>query len=133
MALVGSGSALDLINLGDYEGRLDEGDRGLLELDLRWGVSGQVAGQLQSRLSQAGVADARVVRASSMLRVYWTKGFPWLAVIVAAVLAMLVIVILILAFRLFRVVAEVIPPVPLAIGLIAAAVLTVVVLSKQRR
>ncbi len=133
MDLVGSGSALELMNLGDYEGRLGEGDRALLELDLRLGVSRDAAEQLQFRLRHAGVTDARVVSAGSVLKVYFTKGFPWLAVIAAAILAMLVIVILILAFRLFREVAEVIPPVPLAIGLIAAAVLTVVVLSEQRR
>ncbi len=132
MDLVGSGSALELLNLGDYEGRLDEGDRGLLELDLRLRLSGQVAGELESRLMQAGVTDARVARAGSLLRIYWTKGFPWLAVIAAAIVAIIVLIILVLGFRLFREVAKVIPPVPLAIGLIAAAVLTVVVLSKRR-
>ena len=133
MDLIATGSALELGNLGDYEGRLDEGDRGLLELDLRWGVSGQAAGELQSRLSRAGVTDARVARAGSVLRIYWTKGFPWLAVIAAAIVAIIVLIILVVGFRLFREVAKVIPPVPLAIGLIVAAVLTVVVLSKQRR
>ncbi len=133
MDLVATGSALELMNLGDYEGRLDEGDRGLLELDLRAAVSQQIGRDLESRLIQAGVTDARVVAAGSVMRIYFTKGFPWLAVIAVAVVAMIVLIILVIGFRIFRDVAEVIGPVPLSIGMIAVAVLGVVVLSKQRR
>ncbi len=132
MDLVATGNALELMNLGDYEGRLDEGDRGLLELDLRAAVSQQMGRDLESRLIQAGVTDARVVTAGSVMRIYFTKGFPWLAVIAVAIVAMIVLIILVIGFRIFRDVAEK-APVALSIGMIAAAVLGMVVLARQRR
>jgi len=130
--LVGTGNALQLMNLGEYEGRLEEGDRGALELDLRLPVSDGVARELESRLIQAGVTDARVVTGSPLLRIYWTKGMPWLAVIAAVIVGLIVILILVLGFRLFREVVAVIPPVPLTIGLIALSVLGIMVLSRRK-
>lgn len=131
--MIATGNAFELTKLSGYEEQFAEQDRGVLELDLRLPVSQNVASQLEDKLRQAGVQGLSVVTASPMIRVYFTKGFPWLAVIVAAVLGLIAIVILIVGWRLFREVAAVIPPVPLAIGLIAALVLGIMVLARGKR
>jgi hypothetical protein len=104
--LCASGGILDAAGIGNYENYLDEGQRGLLELDLRLPVSQGVAQELESKLRQAGVEDVRVTTASPLMRVYFRKGFPWLAVIVAAIAAIAILAVMIVGWRLFR---EVIP------------------------
>ena len=66
--LVASGNLLDALELDWYENRLAEGDRGLLELDLRLPVSQDIASQLENQLRQRGVAGVRVTTASPLLR-----------------------------------------------------------------
>lgn len=107
--LIASGGLTDLNSLVRYEGQLAEGDGGLLELDLRLPVSQGVASELENKLRQAGIPDVRVVTASPLLQVYFRKGFPWLAVIAAAILGLIVLAILIMGWRLFK---EVIPALP---------------------
>ncbi len=131
--IIATGNAFELTKLSGYEEQFAEQDRGVLELDLRLPVSQNIASQLEDKLRQAGVQGLSVVAASPMIRVYFTKGFPWLAVIVAAVLGLIAIVILIVGWRLFREVAAVIPPVPLAIGLIAALVLGIMLVARGKR
>jgi len=104
--LIGSGGILDIDSLSEYEGGLGEGNRAVLELDLRLPVSQNIASELESRLRQAGVEEVSVSTASPLLRVYFKKGFPWLAVIAATILAMIVLAILIIGWRLFK---EVVP------------------------
>jgi len=130
--LLASGGILDATQFSQYESYLGEGDRGLVELDLRLPVSQGVAAELESKLRQAGVTDVRVVTASPMLRVYFRKGFPWLAVIAATVLAMVVLAVMIVGWRLFK---EVVPPglQPLAggLGLVLLLTLGVVILARR--
>ena len=126
---IGSGGLLDATELSSYESQLAEGDRALLELDLRLPVSASVAQTLEDQLKQRGIPEVRVVTASPMLRIYWRKGFPWLFVIATLVL---LLAILIIGWRLFKEVAAVIPPVPLSIGLIALIVLGIVILARRR-
>ena len=106
---VAQGGPLDTYELGSYESYLDEGQRGLLELDLRLSVSQSVASELESRLRQAGVEDVSVRTASPMLRIQFRKGFPWLAVISAAILGMIALAILIVGWRFFREVVNTVP------------------------
>ena len=126
---IASGGILDATELASYESQLAEGDRALLELDLRLPVSAGVAQTLEDQLKQRGIPEVRVVTASPMLRIYWRKGFPWLFVIATLVL---LLAILIIGWRLFKEVAAVIPPVPLSIGLIALIVLGIVILARRR-
>ena len=131
--LVGSGGILDAAELSQYEASLAEGQRGLLELDLRLPVSASVAAQLENELRQRGVLDVSVSTASPMLRVSWRKGFPWLAVIAAVVLGLVILAILIIGWRIFR---EVVPKglQPLVgTGLIVAGIALVGLIVLRRR
>jgi len=105
-SLIASGGILDACKLGEYEGYLAEGDRALLELDLRMPVSTTTARELEDRLKQAGVEDVGVTTAGPTLRIYFRKGFPWLAVIAGIVLGMIVLAVLVVGWRLYK---EVIP------------------------
>lgn len=100
--LLGSGGILDAIQIGNYESYIAEGERGLLELDLRLPVSQSIASQLESQLKSRGIPGVSVRTASPMLQISWLKGFPWLVVIVAAVLALIVLAILIVGWRLYH-------------------------------
>ena len=113
---IASGGILEAWQLSQYEGYLPEGDRGMLELDLRLPVSQSVALELETQLKQAGVEEVSVTTASPMLRITFRKGFPWLAVIAATILAMIILAVLIVGWRLFK---EIVPEEwqPLAGGL----------------
>ena len=104
--LVKSGGFLDLAKLKNYESEFEEGQRGRLDIDLRYVVPQSVAGELQNRLKQAGVEECRVERGSPQLKVYFKKGFPWLAVIAATILALVVLAVLIIGWSLFK---EIVP------------------------
>jgi len=106
---VAAGSFWQLTDLRQYESYFEEGDRGMLELDLRLPVSEGVAQDLEDKLRKAGVADVKVRTASPMLQIFFKKGFPWLAIIAAIILGLIVLAILIVGFRLFREVPEAVP------------------------
>lgn len=114
---VAEGSFWQLANLSQYEPYFEEGDRGLLELDLRLPVSEGVAQDLEDMLIEAGVPDVKVRTASPMLRIFFKKGFPWLAVIAAIIIGLIVLAILIVGFRLFREVPGAVPLFAIAGGL----------------
>lgn len=118
--LVKSGGFLDLVNLRNYENYFEEGQRGRLDIDLRYAVTQSVAGELQNRLSQAGVEEARVVTASPQLKVYFRKGFPFLAVIAAIILALAILAVMILGWRLYKeIIPESLQPLVGTFGLLA--------------
>lgn len=124
---IASGGAFDLANLGSYESYLDEGDKGMLELDLTMPVPQGVADTLETQLRQAGVEGVRVTTASPRLRIYFTKGFPWLAVIAGVVLGLVVLAIMIVGWSLYK---EVISAIPgggaVSLGIIAAVTILVI-------
>jgi len=132
--LLASGGILDAQQFSQYESYLGEGDRGLVELDLRLPVSQSVASELENKLKQAGVEDVRVPTASPMLRVYFRKGFPWLAIIAATILGIVILAVMIVGWRLFK---EVVPPglQPLVggLGLVLLLTLGVVILARRVR
>jgi len=105
--LVAEGSVTSLINLPQYEEELPEGSYNMLELALRLPVSDGVAQTLEDALVEAGIPDVKVVNFQNPhLQIYFTKGFPWLAVIVALVL---VAAILIISWRLLTYIGSVAP------------------------
>lgn len=104
---IASGNLLDAGELLGYEASgIDEGQRGLLSLDLRAAIPQSIVSQLQNELKQRGVAEAQVSTGSPILNISWRKGSPWLGVIVAAILGLIVLAILIVGWRLFREVVE---------------------------
>lgn len=132
--LIGSGGILDAVELSSYESQLAEGDKALIELDLRLPVSQGIASELAEKLRQAGVQGVSVTTASPLLRIYFKKGFPWLAVIAAAVLGLIVLAILIIGWRLFKDVVPVgLQPIVAGLGLILIIVLGIILLARRRR
>jgi hypothetical protein len=107
---IGSGGIVDAQELSDLEGYIDEGQKGKIEFNLRWDVSADIANRLQQELNNRGVSEANVTTGDKSLMVTYRKGFPWLAVIVSAILALIVLAILIIGWRLFKDVAAVAGP-----------------------
>ncbi len=103
---VASGSILDSGQISDYDDYLEEGQRGQLELDLRVTPSSWMVSELQSRLVNAGMEEVQVSTGSPLIRISYRKGFPWLAVIVAAVLALTILAVLIIGWRFYREVVQ---------------------------
>lgn len=134
--LLGQGGLLDADDLARYEGSLDEGDKALLEVDLRLPVSAGIASELQTRLRQAGVEDARVTTASPLVRVYFKKGFPWLAVIAAVILGLIILAVLIVGWRLYK---DVTPDIPggattlFWVGMVVLGVGILIYLGRRRK
>lgn len=130
--LIASGGLTELSGLTQYEGYLAEGDKGLFELDLRMPVSPSVASELETKLRQAGMPDVRVATASPRLWIYFRKGFPWLAVIAAAVLGLIILAVLIIGWRLFKeVVPEGLQPIVGGGGLMLLLGLGIILLSRR--
>jgi len=100
--LIGEGGIIDFSEAYQLEGEIAEGQKALMELDLRLPVSQGVAQELEDRLKEAGVEGCRVTTASPLIKIYFTKGFPWLPVIVGVILAMATLVILIIGWRIFK-------------------------------
>jgi len=129
--LVASGGFWDLSNLGGYESQLAEGDKGLLELDLTVPVSAGVAQTLEDQLKAAGVTGVSVTTASPKLRIYFTKGFPWLAMIAAIILGLVVLAVLIVGWRLYKDVFPTPPPWPVSAAIIIAVVIGAVLVARR--
>jgi multidrug efflux pump subunit AcrB len=113
------------MDLATYEGQLGEGQRALIEVDLRlsppsWAISG-----LEDQLKARGIPDVSVNSASPMVQIHFRKGFPWLAIIAAVILATIVLAVLIVGWRLFR---EVIGTLPLSMQGLAVGLIIIVVL-----
>ena len=129
--LVASGNVLALANLGQWESQLDEGDKALLELDLRLPVSQDIASKLEEQLRQWGVPEVRVTTASPMLKIFFRKGFPWLAVLAAVILGLIVLAVLIVGWRLFKEIGAIlgegglVPALILGAGLLLGAIILV--------
>ena len=129
---VADGNAFELANLDNYEGYFGEGDKGLLEVDLRLPVTEGVAQTLEEHLRNAGVEGVRVTTASPLLRIYFRKGFPWLAVIAATLLGLVVLAVLVVGWRLYK---DVVPEGLEGIGLIiiGLTILTAFLFVSRRR
>ena len=128
---IASGGLLDARDIERYEAYIIEGQRGLLELDLRAPAPDYIVAELQSQLQKAGVREAQVTTGSPLLRVSWRKGFPFLPVVVGIILGLIMLAILIVGWRLFREVAEVVPA-PVITGGIILILVVVAMLARQR-
>lgn len=106
---IASGSVLDADNIGEMETYIAEGQKTKLELDLRWELPSGVVDQIRNQLASRGIPGLAVYSNSPMLVVEWQKGFPWLPVVVGAVLGLIAVAILVLAWRLFVEVESLLP------------------------
>ncbi len=131
LTAVAEGSIFDLPALPGYESELAEGSKNMLRLDLRLPVTQGVADTLEDALRGAGVAGVRVTTASPVLKIYFTKGFPWLAVIAGIILASLVLAALIIGWALFTEIKGLIPL--MALATIAVATVTGIYLITKPR
>jgi hypothetical protein len=122
---IGSGSILDTGDLKNLERSISEGQKGMLELDLRVSPGQSIIDELQSQLQAHGVTEAKVTSGSPILRIEYRKGFPWVAVIVAIIL---VLAILIIGWRFFREIVQSVGP-AIAGGILIAGVIGLVLLS----
>ena len=132
---IASGGLLAATDIERYEASIGEGQRALLELDLRAPTPDYIVSELQSQLRKAGVREAQVTTGSPLLRVSWRKGFPFLPVVVGIILGLIVLAILIVGWRLFK---EIIAAIPdpfkgLAAGGIILVMAVVAMLVWQRR
>jgi len=130
--MVAQGSILDITELSAYDDFIAEGQKTMLELDLRTPVSSSIVSELQSQLMQAGVQEAKVTTGSPLLRIEFRKGFAWLPVIGAIIMGMIVLAILIVGWRLFKDVVSAGVALPMSIGVLLLIVLGVIVLTRRR-
>lgn len=125
---VAEGGAFDLINLGQYEGLLEEGSRNWLQLSLRMPVSAGVAADIENTLRDAGVEDVRVTTGSPILNVYFKKGFPWLAIIATLLLAA---VVLLIGWKLFTMIPAAAIPFLVLAGIAAVTIIGVYLVRRK--
>jgi len=131
--LISSGGITDLTTAEAFEDLyVGEGQRARLELDLRSPVSQDIVNRLQNELRQRGVAEASVRTGSPRLIIEYRKGFPWLAIILAAVLAIAVLAILIIGWRIFREVVPVGLQPLIGTGIIVAGIILVALIAYRQ-
>ena len=104
--LVSQGSILDSGQMAKWGDFLEEGQRGKLELSLRWPLNQDTLNSLKDQLNSAGVEDVMVMQSGKTLTIYWRQGFAWLPVIAAIILGIIILAVLITGWRLFE---EVVP------------------------
>jgi len=130
---VATGDSWDLLEMPNlYEDDLAEGSRNKLEFILTAPCTPGVAQTIENELVNRGVEGVKVepFTGSFGLRIYFTKGMPWLAIIVAVVLLLLIGAILIIAWKLFTEYPTAVPI--LAIGLIVVAALAGIYLVRNK-
>ena len=99
---VANGAQSELVQLAQYENLIPEGVRGKLVLTLSTPVPSGEVNKLQTVLDNLGVTAASVSSSSNQISITFRKGFPWLAVIVGAILGLIVLAILIVSWQLFK-------------------------------
>ena len=131
---VADGGVIDLYSgMQYYEQFIPEGSRVRVRFNLRQSLSPSMVDDLQERLEAAGVEDVKVTTGSPILNISFTKGFPWLAIVIGIVLA---IVLLIISWKLLVWIEEVAPGstrliVWGALGLVGVLLLGAVVKTKR--
>ena len=104
---IAQGGPLDLYSgMRYYDQFIPEGSRVLCRFNLRRSLSPTTVNTLEQKMKDAGVKDVKVTTGSPILNVQFTKGFPWLATVVAAVL---IIAVLIISWKILIWIEEVAP------------------------
>lgn len=118
--------ATSLKNLEAYEDTIAEGQGMRLDLNLRTSPPGDLIETLENKLQGAGV-PATIQVSGNTVRVITRKGFPFLAVIVGAVLGLIILAILIVSWMFYKEVAETLPQPVIIIGAVVGIVLLAVI------
>ena len=104
---VADGGVIDLYSgMYNYEHSIPEGSKVQCRFNLRQSLSPSVVNSLEERLEDANVTDVKVTTGSPVLNVFYTKGFPWLAIVIGIIL---VIALLIISWKILIWIEEVAP------------------------
>ncbi len=104
---IADGGVVDLYSgMQYYEQFIPEGSKVRVRFNLRQSLSPSMVDNLQQRLEDAGVKDVQVTTGSPILDVSFTKGFPWLTIVIAIVL---IIAVLIISWKLLIWLEETVP------------------------
>ncbi len=104
---VADGGLIDLYSgMNYYEQFIPEGSKVQFSFNLRQSLSPEMVNTLEQNMKNAGVKDVRVTTGSPVLNVFFTKGFPWLTIIVAIIL---IIAVLIISWKILIWIEEVAP------------------------
>jgi len=104
--LVASGGIWDLGSLSQYEDSFAEGDRGILDLELRYAPPSIAVQALEDAIRAAGVTLTRsleVISGSTRLRIHFKKEIAPLLVLAIAVGAAIVIFAILISWKLYQV------------------------------
>lgn len=102
--LIAQGTKDNLSDMQNYENNFEEGDTGivLLNLSTDWGIGGFVSG-LNTALKAAKVEMPEPVKAEGKtIKIRFRKKFPWLVVIVGAIIGMVLLWVLITSWQLMK-------------------------------
>ena len=91
-----------IYGLSDVEDQISEGNKGRVDLTLRSEVSQSLLEDLETKLVESGVLEAKVTGSGKSVSIYFRKGFPWLAIIVSAIVGLIVLAILIVSWKLYE-------------------------------
>ena len=104
---IADGGLIDLYSgVYHYEQFIPEDSKVRVRFNLRQSLSPSAVDELQERLEAAGVEDVKVTTGSPILDISFTKGFPWLTIVIGIVL---VIAVLIISWKLLVWIEEVAP------------------------
>jgi len=109
--LIASGTKGNLKSIENYESQFAEHQEGTLKLNCSTSFGlGSIAAGLNSALEIAGVQMPEPVKTEGKtIVIRFRKGFPWLALIVAAIIGLSVLYIILTNWELFKSVAPAIP------------------------
>ena len=103
--LIASGNRGTITRLGDYEGKFAEGDKGIITLKLSGTAGEGIVRVLQASLDHAGVEQWRPVEETpGRLRIYFSKGAPWLAIILAILLSLIILWLILVGWELEKII-----------------------------
>lgn len=106
---VAEGGAWDLVNLGQYENLYAEGDRGKLEVYLRWPLPEETVAWIEEQLVAQGVqlsAPVGQTGGSATLTIEFVKAVWPLAITAGVIITAIVALVIIVGYGLFIYIAE---------------------------
>lgn len=102
--LIASGDRNNLADLGRYEDKFAEGDRGILVLNMSIDTNEGQARQVEALMRMQGVKLTRPVEyRGKQLLIYFQKAAPWLAIIAGVLIVLGIILLLMISWQLLKV------------------------------
>jgi len=91
---IASGSGIEISDVISYEeSHIEEGQRARLYCESLLPIPSGTIDGLRNSLTWAGVEDLKIVSSGNKINIYWRKGFPWAAVILAALVLIIIVII----------------------------------------